>query len=101
MLSVPALCKGIFLREDSHLAAWDSSKNGVGKTSKRVLRFTSASARRTKVPRDFLLDLAKTAPHLVEGLQRHNQCNDAGENETIYLERLREEIWQDSALRTT
>jgi len=26
------------------------------------------------------------------GLERHNQCNAKGENETIYLERLREEL---------
>ena len=40
-----------------------------------------------------LLDLAKELVTIAwEGLERHNDCNEAGENETIYLERLR---WGD------
>ena len=42
-----------------------------------------------------LLDFAKELLSIAwEGLQRHNKCNAKGENETIYLERLREEIWR-------
>ena len=40
-----------------------------------------------------MLDLAKELVTIAwEGLERHNDCNEAGENETIYLERLRGEI---------
>ena len=42
-----------------------------------------------------LLDLAKELTLIAwEGLERQNRCNAAGENETLYLERLREEIWK-------
>jgi len=72
-----------------------SSKNGVGKERVSAYYDSHQQALGARVHGISLLDLAKELLLISwEGLQRHNQCNDAGENETIYLERLREEIWR-------
>jgi glutamate--cysteine ligase len=95
MLAVPALCKGIFYENDSLWAAWDLIKKWSWE--ERVAAYLAAhrQALGVRVHGITLLDFAKELLSIAwEGLQRHNQCNVAGENETVYLERLREELWK-------
>ena len=95
MLAVPALCKGIFYENDSLWAAWDLIKKWSWE--ERVAAYLAAhrQALGVRVHGITLLDFAKELLSIAwEGLQRHNQCNVAGENETVYLERLREELWR-------
>ncbi|MEW6298667.1 MAG: glutamate-cysteine ligase family protein, partial [Thermodesulfobacteriota bacterium] len=95
MLAVPALCKGVFYETDALWAAWDLVKKWSWE--ERVAAYLAAhrQALGARVRGVTLLDLAKELLLIAwEGLERHNQCNAAGDNETIYLERLREELWK-------
>ncbi|HKA55064.1 MAG TPA: glutamate-cysteine ligase family protein, partial [Candidatus Binatia bacterium] len=95
MLAVPALCKGVFYENDALWAAWDLVKKWSWE--ERVASYFDAhrQALGARVRGITLLDFAKELLAIArEGLQRHNQCNAAGENETLYLERLREELWK-------
>ena len=93
MLSIPALCKGIFYDNDPLWAAWDLVKKW--KWEERVAAYKAAhrEALGVRVQGIRLHDYAKELVSIAwQGLERSNDCNDDGENETIYLERLREEI---------
>jgi len=95
MLAVPALCKGIFYENDALWAAWDLVKKWSWE--ERVTAYLDAhrQALGARVRGITLHDFAKELLAIAsEGLERHDQCNVAGENETIYLERLREEVWR-------
>jgi glutamate--cysteine ligase len=95
MLAVPALCKGIFYENDALWGAWDLVKKWSWE--ERVAAYLAAhrQALGVRVHGITLLDFAKELLSIAwEGLERHNQCNAAGGNETIYLERLREELWR-------
>jgi glutamate--cysteine ligase len=95
MLAVPALCKGIFYENDALWAAWDLVKKWSWEERVRVYLDAHQQALGARVRGITLLDFAKELVSIAwEGLERHNQCNEAGENENIYLERLREEIWR-------
>jgi glutamate--cysteine ligase len=95
MLAVPALCKGIFYENDALWAAWDLVKKWSWEERVNVYLDSHRQALGARVHGISLLDLAKELVMIAsEGLKRHNQCNAAGQNETIYLERLREEIWK-------
>ncbi len=93
MLAVPALTKGIFFDTDPLLAAWDLVKKWSWDERLEAYYQAHRQALGARVQGIRLLDLAKELVTIAwEGLERHNDCNEAGENETIYLERLREEI---------
>lgn len=95
MLAVPALCKGIFYENDALWAAWDLVKKWSWEERVSSYFDSHSQALGTRVRGISFLDLAKELVMIAwEGLERHNQCNAAGQNETIYLERLREEIWR-------
>lgn len=95
MLAVPALTKGIFFDNDPLLAAWDLVKKWSWDERLDAYHQAHRQALGARVQGIRLLDLAKELVTIAwEGLERHNDCNEAGANETIYLERLREEIDQ-------
>jgi glutamate--cysteine ligase len=95
MLAVPALCKGIFYENDALWAAWDLVKKWSWEERVAAYLAVHRQALGARVRGITMLDLAKELLLIAwEGLERHNQCNQAGENETIYLERLREELWK-------
>jgi len=95
MLAVPALCKGIFYENDCLWAAWDLVKKWSWEERVEAYLTAHRQALGARVQGMILLDFAKELLSIAwEGLQRHNKCNTKGENETIYLERLREEIWR-------
>ena len=93
MLAVPALTKGIFFDNDPLLAAWDLVKKWSWEERIEAYHQAHRQALGARVQGIRLLDLAKELVTIAwEGLERQNDCNEAGENETIYLERLREEV---------
>jgi glutamate--cysteine ligase len=93
MPAVPALCKGIFYENDALWAAWDLVKKWSWEEREAAYLAAHRQALGTRVHGITLLDFAKELLLIAwEGLTRHNQCNSAGENETRYLERLREEL---------
>jgi len=95
MLAVPALCKGVFYENDALWAAWDLVKKWSWE--ERVAAYLAAhrQALGVRVHGITLLDFAKELLAIAwEGLERHNQSNAVGDNETVYLERLREELWK-------
>ena len=95
MLAVPALCKGIFYENDALWAAWDLVKKWSWEERGMAYMAAHRQALGARVHGITLLDFAKELLSIAwEGLERHNQRNEAGENETIYLERLREELRQ-------
>ena len=93
MLAVPALCKGIFYENDCLLAAWDLVKRWDWEERVDAYFASHRQALGVRVRGITLLDYAKELLSIAwTGLERHNQGNAKGENETIYLERLREEL---------
>jgi glutamate--cysteine ligase len=95
MLAFPALCKGIFYENDALWAAWDLVKKWSWEERVTAYVAVHRQALGARVRNITMLDLAKELLLIGwEGLERHNQCNDFGENETRYLERLREELWK-------
>jgi glutamate--cysteine ligase len=89
MLAVPALAKGIFYTDDCLLAAWDLVKKWSWEERQALWQAVPRQALQARVGRHKLADIA---PELVkiagEGLRRQAQRNAAGEDESIYLERL-------------
>ncbi len=93
MLAVPALTKGIFFDNDPLLAAWDLVKKWSWEERITAYHEAHRQALGARVHGIRLLDLAKELVMIArEGLERHNNCNQDGENETIYIERLSEEV---------
>ena len=93
MLAVPALTKGIFFDNDPLLAAWDLVKKWSWEERITAYHEAHRQALGARVQGIRLLDLAKELVMIArEGLERHNDCNEDGENETIYIERLSEEV---------
>ncbi len=93
MLAVPALAKGIFFDNDTLLAAWDLVKKWSWEERLDAYHQSHRSALGTIVGGQRLTDLAKELIVIAwEGLERQNDLNDDGEKETVFLERLRDEV---------
>lgn len=93
MLAVPALCKGIFYDNDPLWAAWDLVKKWSWEERLMAYKAAHREALGVRVHGIRLHDYANELVSIArEGLVRQNAVNDAGENETLYLERLREEV---------
>jgi glutamate--cysteine ligase len=102
MLSVPALCKGIFYENDSLWAAWDLVKKWSWEERVRAYYDSHQQALGARVRGISLLDLAKELLMISwEGLQRHNQCNAAGRMKPSTLNGYAKKFGEDSAPRTT
>jgi len=93
MLAVPALTKGIFYTDDCMLAAWDLVKKWSWEDRLGLWHTVPRQALQARVGR---FTLAEPARELVaiaaEGLRRQAQRNAAGQDESIYLERLEEQV---------
>ncbi len=90
MPALSALIKGAFYDNDCLLAAWDLVKGWTWDERNEVYLDSHTNALATRFRRHSLLDLAKEFFEIAsEGLRRQNVVNDAGNNETIYLEPLK------------
>lgn len=93
MLAVPALCKGIFYDNDPLWAAWDLVKKWSWEERLAAYKAAHREALGVRVQGIRLHEYANELVSIAwEGLARQNDVNEDGENETLYLERLREEI---------
>ncbi len=93
MLAVPALCKGIFYENDALWAAWDLVKKWSWEERVTAYLDSHRQGLGARVRGITLLDYSKELVALANaGLERHDQCNAKGVNETMYLDRLQEEI---------
>ena len=90
MPALSALIKGAFYDNDCLLAAWDLVKGWTWDERNEVYLDSHANALAARFRRHTLLDLAREFFAIAaEGLRRQNVVNDAGNNETIYLEPLK------------
>jgi glutamate--cysteine ligase len=90
MPALSALIKGAFYEVDCLYAAWDLVKGWSWDERNEVYLDSHVNALATRFRRYTLLDLAKDFLEIAaEGLRRQNVVNDLGEDETIYLEPLK------------
>ncbi len=93
MLAVPALIKGIFYTEDCLLAAWDMVKAWTLEERAELADSVHKRALRARIRRNSVHELAKELILIAEtGLDRQGSLNTYGESETLYLERLRDNV---------
>ena len=90
MPALSALIKGAFYDTDCLQAAWDLVKGWSWDERNEVYLDSHVNALATRFRRHTLLDLAKDFLEIAaEGLRRQNVVNDLGEDESIYLEPLK------------
>lgn len=86
MLALPALIKGVMYDADCLQAAWDLVKGWSWDERMQVYLDSHREALGARIRRYSLLDLARELLAIAwEGLERQDQVNLYGENETIYL----------------
>ena len=96
MLALPALIKGVLYDADCLAAAWDLVKGWTWDERMQVYLDSHREALAARVRRYTLLDLAKELLQIGwAGLERQDQVNGYGENETIYLAPLKALLSQD------
>jgi glutamate--cysteine ligase len=91
VLALPALVKGLYYERDCLDAAWDLVKGWSLDTARGALDDASRTALQGRIGRYVIADLAREVCGMArEGLRRQGARNDAGRDETIYLEPLLE-----------
>jgi len=96
MLALPALIKGVLYDADCLAAAWDLVKGWSWDDRMQVYLDSHREALAARVRRYSLLDLAKELLQIGwAGLERQDQVNGYGENETIYLAPLKDLLSQN------
>jgi glutamate--cysteine ligase len=90
MPALSALIKGAFYDNDCLHAAWDLVKGWSWDERMQVYLDSHENALAARFRRHSLLDLAKEFLEIAwEGLRRQHVVNDAGDDETIYLNPLK------------
>jgi len=93
MLAVPALIKGIFYNDDCLLAAWDLVKRWSLEERTELADSVHRQALRARIRGISVQEIAKELVAIAEtGLTRQASLNTYSENETLYLERLRDNV---------
>ena len=93
MLALPALCKGILYESDCMLAAWDLVKRWSYDERLKLADLATKIGLEAPVGRARLKDLATELLQIaMTGLSRQNALNGRGEDETIYLARLFDQV---------
>jgi glutamate--cysteine ligase len=93
MLAVPALAKGILYEPDCLLAAWDLVKGWSWEQRLETYHAAHRVALHAKVGRIELRELARELVQIAtSGLQRQRSLNDQGDDESVYLERIEEQV---------
>jgi glutamate--cysteine ligase len=95
MTALPALIKGAFYDSDCLQAAWDLVKGWTWDERMETYHESHRSALAARFRRHSLLDLAKELFDIAwEGLKRQKATNDNGDDETIYLNSLKELLFR-------
>ena len=93
MLALPALCKGILYEPDCMLAAWDLVKRWSYDERLKLADLATRIGLEAPVGRARLKDLATELLQIaMTGLSRQRALNGRGEDETIYLARLFDQV---------
>jgi glutamate--cysteine ligase len=93
MLAVPAIAKGVLYEPDCLLAAWDLVKSWSWEQRLEAYHAAHRVALHATVNRIELRELARELVQIaMVGLHRQRTLNDQGDDESIYLERLEEQV---------
>jgi glutamate--cysteine ligase len=93
MLALPALCKGILYEPDCMMAAWDLVKRWSYNERLKLADLATKIGLEAPVGKVRLKDLAVELLQVaMAGLARQRALNDRGEDETIYLARLLDQV---------
>jgi glutamate--cysteine ligase len=93
MLALPALCKGILYQPDCMMAAWDLVKRWSYNERMKLADLATKIGLEAPVGKVRLKDLAVELLQVaMTGLARQRALNDRGEDETIYLARLLDQV---------
>lgn len=88
-LALPALAKGVFYDDDALSAAWDLVKGWSWETRLELQRDVPRGGLAVRAGRVALAELARELLDIAAyGLRRARCLDDAGQDETVYLERL-------------
>jgi glutamate--cysteine ligase len=89
MLAVPALAKGVFYEADCLQATWDLVKGWSWEERLELYHAAHRQALQARIRRIQLAEIARELVAIaIEGLHRQRALNAAGQDESIYLERL-------------
>jgi glutamate--cysteine ligase len=95
MPALPAMIKGAFYDSDCLQAAWDLVKGWTWDERMETYHDSHRSALAARFRRHSLLDLAKDLFEIAwEGLRRQKALNNTGQDETIYLNPLKDLLFQ-------
>ena len=93
MLTLPALAKGIFYMPHCLDAAFDMIRRWTYEDTAALYREVHRQALRARFRGIEVLEYARELEAIAEeGLQRQHALDDAGNDERVYLERMREEL---------
>ncbi len=93
MLALPALAKGLFYEADCLQAAWDLVKAWTWEERLTLWQDVHKQALQARIRRHPLTDIARELVAIgVEGLRRQRVLDARGQDESIYLERLTEQV---------
>jgi glutamate--cysteine ligase len=93
MLALPALAKGIFYMPHCLDAAFDMIRRWTYEDTAALYREVHRQALRARFRGIEVLEYARELEAIAEeGLQRQRALDDAGNDERVYLERMREEL---------
>jgi glutamate--cysteine ligase len=93
MLALPALLKGILYTDDCIAGAWDLVKRWSFKERLEINNASHQMGLEARAGRTTLKDLSIELLNIAStGLQRQKALNDRGEDETIYLLRLMDQV---------
>jgi glutamate--cysteine ligase len=99
MLALPALLKGILYERDSLEGAWDLVRPWTWPERLEVYKAAHREGLHARIRRIALVELARELVEIAAaGLRRQNQCNEDGDDERIYLERLEELVRHGNSL---
>jgi len=93
MLAVPALAKGLLYDSDCLQASWDLVKAWSWDERVELWHAVHKQALQTRIRRIELAEIARELVAIaIEGLHRQHTLDDAGRDESIYLERLEQMV---------
>jgi glutamate--cysteine ligase len=93
MLAVPALAKGVFYEADCLQAAWDLVKAWSWEERLELYHAVHRQALQARIRRWQVADLARELVAIaIEGLHRQAALNTAGQDESIYLGALEQQV---------
>ena len=99
MLALPALLKGILYERDALEGAWDLVKSWSWPERVAIYKDAHRDGLHARIRRIALVEIARELVEIAaSGLRRQNRCNEKGEDERIYLDRMVELVRHGKSL---